>query len=219
MDDLKAALERMQIVLKEKQQKENTLSTSSHGLAKSAGSLTIQQGSSQPERVNTSGQKKQSDKPLSPGDLPISDCKESQQKVSAVLFKCFNSLKVYGKEPEQLKDTVDVFLMVLGKYSYNQFQTAISKYLSRNSDMPTPADIVNIIDPPQEELSSAMFIQIMRDCTIGGKLLWGDEKRYVDEFKRREMAKVRGGSDVLRDCESELARLSYEHNKPDGGYE
>lgn len=217
MEPLNEALERMRIALEEKNQ--NISLTSQHSSTSAGGNLTIQQDNKHPEVVSTSEQKKQSDKPLSPGDLPISDCKESQQKVSAILFKCFNSLKVYGKEPEQLKDTVDVFLMVLGKYSYNQFQNAMSKYLSRKADMPTPADIVNIIDPPQEELSSAMFIQIMRDCTIGGKLLWGDEKRYVDEFKRREMAKVRGGSDVLHDCESELARLSYEHNKPDGGYE
>jgi hypothetical protein len=93
------------------------------------------------------------------------------------------------------------------------------QHIKRSSNLPTPADIMNIIDPLPEELSPAMYVSIMKECTIGGKLLWGDKKRYVEEFERREMAKVRGGSELLIDCQRELKQLAYQHEQIDAPHD
>lgn len=70
--------------------------------------------------------------------------------MAAILFQCFQALKLYGKEPEALEGTVAMFQLVLADYSIEQIRDGFAQYLKRNSEMPAPADIVNIIDPPRE---------------------------------------------------------------------
>lgn len=66
-----------------------------------------------------------------------------------MLYQCFQSLRLYGKEPEALEGTVAMFQLVLADYSIDEIRRGFTEYLKRNSDMPAPADIVNIIDPPK----------------------------------------------------------------------
>lgn len=46
----------------------------------------------------------------------------------------------------QLKHTADLFLLVLEDYSYPEIENAFKLYLRKAKNMPTPADIVELIE-------------------------------------------------------------------------
>jgi hypothetical protein len=60
--------------------------------------------------------------------------------------QCFDGLKTYGKEPEQLEATIGLFRMVLSDYPFDKIRNAFALYLKTNTEMPAPADIANIIE-------------------------------------------------------------------------
>lgn len=71
-----------------------------------------------------------------------------------MVFQCFQALKLYGREPEQLEAVNGMFQLVLAEYHLSDIRRAFAYYLSVSSEMPTPADICNIIrrgnKPPLE---------------------------------------------------------------------
>lgn len=63
-----------------------------------------------------------------------------------ILAQCFQSLKMYGREPEQLEATTGIFQMVLADYPIAKIESAFKAYIKRSNEMPAPADIVNLIE-------------------------------------------------------------------------
>lgn len=70
---------------------------------------------------------------------------DGRRKLTNLLFQCYDALKVYGKEPEQLDATNKMFQMVLSDFPYEKIEAAFRYYLQHNSEMPAPADIATII--------------------------------------------------------------------------
>ena len=72
-----------------------------------------------------------------------------------MIMQCFQTLKTYGKEPEQIESIIPMFNMVLGDFTFQQIESAFAFYLKHNTEMPAPADIANIITrgnkPPFEK--------------------------------------------------------------------
>src|SRR3990167_9442020 len=71
---------------------------------------------------------------------------QAKQKLAAMLSQCFQSLKLYGKEPEAFEGTVAMFNLVLADYPIARSEQALVFYLKHNPEMPPPADIANIIN-------------------------------------------------------------------------
>lgn len=96
---------------------------------------------------------------------------------------CFDTLKVYGKEPEQLDNLGNMFQFMLGGYTYAKIEWAMREYLKRNNQLPAPSDIINIIEPPVEarKWCATTFIDIKRR-TREGQFITNDEKKYVQDF-------------------------------------
>jgi len=80
-----------------------------------------------------------------------------------MLFQCFQSLKLYGKEPEAIESTVAMFQLVLADYEPSDIRKAFAVYLKRHTEMPAPADIASLIDrdgkPP---LDRAVYVTISK---------------------------------------------------------
>jgi hypothetical protein len=124
--------------------------------------------------------------------------------------------KQYGKTQAELGILVEGFSMVLSDRPMGLIIDCIKQYVKTNSGIPAPADIENMINPPKEPLSTAMYIKIMKDCTIGGKFLYGDKKDFVEAYEAQELAKMRGGSEEYREARREiegfrLAQLEYDN--------
>lgn len=63
-----------------------------------------------------------------------------------MLVQCFQALKLYGKEPEQIEGVIGMFNLVLADYPFSEIERAFRYYLRHNTEMPAPADIAIIID-------------------------------------------------------------------------
>lgn len=68
-----------------------------------------------------------------------------RKKLTELVLQCFDALKVYGKEPEQLGNLNAMFQLVLEDYTIEQITAAFKVYISRSTEIPAPADIVSII--------------------------------------------------------------------------
>lgn len=80
-----------------------------------------------------------------------------------MLYQCFQSLKVYGKEPEAFDAVCAMHMLVLGDYPMKQIREAFAKHLKNSNELPSPSDIANIIErggkPPFEK---AVYVSISK---------------------------------------------------------
>ena len=93
-------------------------------------------------------------------------------------------MKLYGKEPEQLESLTRMFKRVLGRFSWQEIEQAFDQYLAHNTEMPTPADIVKIIEPPAQprKWCGAMYIQLCKQRTQG-QFMSNEELDYIRDYE------------------------------------
>jgi hypothetical protein len=102
------------------------------------------------------------------------------------------------------------FQWMLGHFTIEQVKDAFRQYIERNSDMPVPADIINLIDPPKpkpEKLSTTEYIRIMNDVKQG-RHLWGFDKEFVLAYREQQRQTVAGNQEL------EETNHRIEANKP-----
>lgn len=117
----------------------NTLNTPLHGLTGVTGAMNTHNPLQGTQKTNLSTREQK--KPLALGE-----CVESERKLSALLLICFDVLDTFGKEPEQLANINKAFQMFLADYPYSSIEKAFKVYMSEQSVMPKPADIIKIIE-------------------------------------------------------------------------
>lgn len=73
--------------------------------------------------------------------------------------------------------------MILGRFDYEAVRKAFGQFLQNSSDMPKPADIIKIIEPPIEprKWCATTFIDIKRR-TRENQFITDAEKKYVEDF-------------------------------------
>ena len=131
------------------------------------------------DRANRSVQKPQSGERQLPV-VTLGRSPQAKQELATMLFQCFQSLKLYGREPEALEALVSMFQMVLHDYNMDQIRQAFALHLKRSNEMPTPADIAGIIDrggkPPLER---AVYVAIgKRDAARRTSEEWAYMRDY-----------------------------------------
>lgn len=62
-----------------------------------------------------------------------------------LLQQSIDIFNVYGKEPEQLKNILQGFVMILDPYSSEDISAAFKEWMAESANMPTPADILKIV--------------------------------------------------------------------------
>jgi hypothetical protein len=102
--------------------------------------------------------------------------------MAAMVTTCFEALRVYGKTAEQLESVVGMFALALADYPIEKIRTAFKVYVKRHSDLPAPADIVQIIErdgkPPFER---SVYIAIaQRDPERRSSSDWA----YMRDYER-----------------------------------
>ena len=119
----------------------------------------------------------------------ISECEQSQKAVNVIIYDLFQSLKIYGKEPEALESIIRVFKMTLGEYTRVQVENAFRYYLKYFHGFPEPSDIVTIIErggkPPFER---SVYVSLMKKhADERNKDEWKYIKDYQDFIVKGEM--------------------------------
>lgn len=200
MDELNQVLERMRTAFEDK--KQNTSLTSQPSSISEGGNLTIAQAT-----PLTSNQQSQNGSQRETGSQQNTLLRaEEKAELAKTLSRICAMQQKYGQTPAEVETLVDGFIWVIEstRYPLNLWLAAMAKHILQSTEIPRPADILAIIDPPKEPLSTAMYIKIMKDCTTGGKFLYGDKKDFVDAYETQEMAKMRGGSEEFREAKREI---------------
>jgi len=81
--------------------------------------------------------------------------------------------------------------MTLGRFDYQVIRNAFQVYLQSGSAMPTPADIIKIIEPPMKKRKwcATTFIELRNKLKDGNTFVSDAEKRYCEDFLA---AKIKG---------------------------
>lgn len=141
----------------------------------------------------------------------ISDSEEDSIKLTRLVTTCYEALNVYGKTPEQLEAIIAIFQMDLEDYEYSVVRQAFKVYRKTNSTMPTPADIIKIIEPPKEkkEWCKVTFLEIKRKKREN-VFTTNEENQYCVDFLK---AAVSGEPDERLELESVLKQEKLENQQ------
>lgn len=97
----------------------------------------------------------------------------------------------------------DMFLTVLSDISAKEIMKALFVHLNKSDEIPTPRQLRDIVYPPKEPLSAAVYVNLQKKAQSGGWLL-STERQYCSDFEQQEMAKSRGGSEDLREADKQI---------------
>ena len=111
----------------------------------------------------------------------MSNDAEAKKALDVILFDLFQTLTLYGKEPEALESMSRIFKMILSEYRFEDIKKAFVYYLKYFKGMPEPSDIVTIIErggkPPFER---SVYISIQKKPAEERS---SDEWSYVKDYE------------------------------------
>lgn len=115
--------------------------------------------------------------------------KDWHEKLKILITICFDSLKTYGKTFEQLDSIVKLFEFALSSYEMERIEKAFLRHVERSADMPTPSDIIKLLDPSKNprKLDSSVFAEIKRKMKEGNVYVSEQEKAYVEQYLKIEL--------------------------------
>jgi len=186
MEEFKKILERMQDTA-EKQ--EPIPATQASGLTKNTGNQ-IGQSLPQPRYLPQTVLQRTS-LPSEKLNL-IKDSKEGVTQLTKMLSQCWNTQKKYGQELNTFETWESMFQVVLADQSVEEVEKAMQKHIRNAQEIPTPADIISIIDKttPQDRRNNKLrFDAMMRKCKDGGFLM-DEDRNWLHRYENGEIPTV-----------------------------
>ncbi|WP_088255259.1 hypothetical protein [Fimbriiglobus ruber] len=152
--------------------------------------------------------------------MPLSRNERGKQLLAARLYRDFQAMKTYGKEPESLESIISLFTEALASFPPEQIMQALTLHAQRSAEFPTPADIVGLIKrngkPP---LSQAVYIAIQKKA---GEDRSPEDWQYLREYEAQQREEFEGPRDTRqaeemrqenRRLHTELTELRKECNR------
>lgn len=99
-------------------------------------------------------------------------------------------LKKFGESADVAEMRDEGFQMVLGEYPIEDVQRAFVQYLKVGREVPTPADIVEILDPSVKPLCPRMYQALVNRSKKGPFELTKHEWRYIEQYENQQLRKV-----------------------------
>lgn len=113
---------------------------------------------------------------------------KGRERLSTLIIAAFDGLKTYGKEPEQLTNANRLFQVVLSDYDIEKIEGAFRVYFKTASEMPAPADIVNIIErggkPAFDKSVYLRLVKRQEADPYNWNALTPEEREYIKEYER-----------------------------------
>jgi hypothetical protein len=114
--------------------------------------------------------------------LPLIKDRDSRELLGASLAMFWDTMRQYGKKTSQLENLTKMFIFTLAEYPYEKISKAFRFYAKHYSEMPTPADIVSIIErngkPPFER---AVYVGLKQKPKED---LLDDEWQYIRDYEQ-----------------------------------
>lgn len=93
--------------------------------------------------------------------------------------------KSYGREID-VKNTVKAWEFVMNDYSANQVLSAMQAYMRQSNDIPSPSDLIKIIDPPPAKISYAEYKHALERHAAEGYNPNGKWAGIVNDYPKQQ---------------------------------
>jgi hypothetical protein len=105
-----------------------------------------------------------------------------------VLTVLINGQKPYGKE-YSVSDTFLYYKMKLdGKYTAEQIMKAVDIYTDKKNDVPAPADIIQILNPPEKQITYAEYKHALEQHAAEGYPMFGYFGGVIKDYQKQQAA-------------------------------
>lgn len=114
--------------------------------------------------------------------------------LAILIGRVFDLQKQYGKTTAQLENIIAGFIWALAPYDPQKVAEAFGKYVLTRSDMPTPFDIRNIIDPtpPPWEPDKSYYFSLKKLRQESGEFaLTTEESEYIKKYEEHVQTAAR----------------------------
>lgn len=99
--------------------------------------------------------------------------------------------KAYGKAVTDVEALVEGYCLILDRFTLAQITQAMKDYMVTHDDIPSPANIAQLIDPSLAPLSESVYIQICKKRILGNPYsISKEERQYIQSFEQQELRKV-----------------------------
>lgn len=139
---------------------------------------------------------KREDVSLIKSDVKLAWPIDSQAKMAEVFGFLFDGQKQFGKNSDQIENMVKFFCWSMRKYPVEKVLEGIGQYVLQKSDIPTPSDIVNIIDPkpPVWKPDKSYYISLKEILKAQGQYgLDNDEIEYIRRYEDNARFEMKTG--------------------------
>lgn len=107
-----------------------------------------------------------------------------------VLTVLINGQKPYGKE-YSVSDTFLYYKMKLnGKYTAEQIIKAVDIYTDKKNDVPAPADIIQILSPPEKQITYAEYKHALEQHAAEGYPMFGYFGGVIKDYQKQQAAEA-----------------------------
>lgn len=122
--------------------------------------------------------------------VPLKDSPRAQDELTRLLYQTFASQKTYGDKAEMMEYRDGMFQMILAEFPFHRIKAALLEHVRRKPDLPTPSDIYNLLDPPKEPLSSAVYVGLKQRIQEGYYPL-SAEREFLRAFEQQELRRAK----------------------------
>lgn len=97
-----------------------------------------------------------------------------------------NGQKPYGKD-YSVSDTFAYYKLKLdGRYTAQEILAAIDTYTDLKNDIPAPADLIQIINPPEAKITYAEYKHALEQHAAEGYPPFGYHGQIIKDYKRQQ---------------------------------
>lgn len=100
-------------------------------------------------------------------------------------------LKKFGEASDVAEMRDDGFQMVLGDYPIDDVKNAFIQYLKVGKEIPTPADIIEILDPTVKPLCPRTYQRFVNLSKEGEFSLTNAERDYIYQYENQQMSRLK----------------------------
>ncbi|TGE04646.1 hypothetical protein [Hymenobacter fodinae] len=96
-------------------------------------------------------------------------------------------LRKYGEAADVTAVRDAGFQWMLGEYNIDQVRNAFRQYLKTGKEIPTPADIVEILDPSVKPMCGRVYQRLVERSREGPFALTLAEQDYMDRYEQQQI--------------------------------
>lgn len=97
--------------------------------------------------------------------------------------------KNYGRELD-VKNTVKAWEFVLHDCTAKQVCEAMRAYMRQSSDIPSPADLIKIISPPEKQITYAEYKHALEQHAAEGYPMFGYFGGVIKDYQKQQAAEA-----------------------------